>query len=308
MNTAKETLFIADDEASIREGLKCIIDWEELGFRLCGEASNGKDALSQILALQPSLVLLDVKMPGLHGTEVIRLARESGFSGKCIILSGYADFAYAQQAIQCGVSSYCTKPLDEDELYLTVSKIRDMLSSEKAQSRRQDTYRSKTKSVILYDLMTGALEAPLLEADIRHFQLEADCYQIVLCEDGKEDSDSLPRTFMELLKVANQNNRVFEYLRADGLGIFLLKGSYSLHKFNTLIEKSEELPLSEDSPLRSLFITYGRPVDTLERIFLSYEDAHALLSHRFFCAQGQSVLGFDNLPKPFTPPPCIFGH
>lgn len=305
MNTAKETLFIADDEASIREGLKCIIDWEELGFRLCGEASNGKDALSQILALQPSLVLLDVKMPGLHGTEVIRLARESGFSGKCIILSGYADFAYAQQAIQCGVSSYCTKPLDEDELYLTVSKIRDMLSSEKAQSRRQDTYRSKTKSVILYDLMTGALEAPLLEADIRHFQLEADCYQIVLCEDGKEDSDSLPRTFMELLKVANQNNRVFEYLRADGLGIFLLKGSYSLHKFNTLVEKSEELPLSEDSPLRSLFITYGRPVDTLERIFLSYEDAHALLSHRFFCAQGQSVLGFDNLPKPFTPPPAF---
>lgn len=41
---------------------------------------------------------------------------------------------------------------------------------------------------------------------------------------------------MELLKVANQNNRIFEYPRADGLGIFLLKGSYSLHKFNTLVE------------------------------------------------------------------------
>ncbi len=82
MNTAKETLFIADDEASIREGLKCIIDWEELAFRLCEEASDGKDALSQILALQPSLVLLDVKIPGLHGTEVICLTKESGFTGK----------------------------------------------------------------------------------------------------------------------------------------------------------------------------------------------------------------------------------
>lgn len=77
-----ETLFIVDDENSIREGLKQIIDWNALGFELCGEASNGKDALSQILALNPSLVLLDVKMPGLHGTEVIRRAREAGFEGK----------------------------------------------------------------------------------------------------------------------------------------------------------------------------------------------------------------------------------
>ena len=85
-----ETLFIADDESSIREGLKCIIDWEALGFRLCGEASNGKDALAGILAMQPSLVMLDMKMPKMHGVEVIRLAREAGYQGKCIILIGYS--------------------------------------------------------------------------------------------------------------------------------------------------------------------------------------------------------------------------
>ena len=95
-----ETLFIADDESSIREGLKCIIDWEALGFRLCGEASNGKDALAGILAMQPSLVMLDMKMPKMHGVEVIRLAREAGYQGKCIILSGYSNFKYAQEAIK----------------------------------------------------------------------------------------------------------------------------------------------------------------------------------------------------------------
>lgn len=46
-----ETLFIADDEASIREGLKYIADWKALGFRLCGEATNGEDALAKILTL-----------------------------------------------------------------------------------------------------------------------------------------------------------------------------------------------------------------------------------------------------------------
>lgn len=307
MNAAKETLFIADDEASIREGLKCIIDWKELGFSLCGEASNGHDALTQILALRPSLVLLDVKMPGLHGTEVIRLAREAGYMGKCIIISGYSDFAYAQQAIQSGVNSYCTKPLDEDELYLAVSKIRDTLISEKTQSRRQDTFRNKTKSVILYDLMTQSLDAPLTEADIRHFRLEADSYQVVLCENQKDDSDNLPEIFAKLLKVTNQDNRIFEYLRTDNLHIFLLKGSYSLHKFNVLIEKSEEQPLAEDSPLPSFFFIYGRPVNTLEGISLSYKDARALLMQRFFCAQGQYILGYKNLPNRFTPPPYVFG-
>ncbi len=39
-----ETLFIADDEKTIRDGLKCIVNWEELGFSICGEASNGEDA------------------------------------------------------------------------------------------------------------------------------------------------------------------------------------------------------------------------------------------------------------------------
>lgn len=142
-----ETLFIADDENAIRQGLKQIIDWNALGFALCGEASNGKDALSQILTLQPSLVLLDVKMPRLHGTEVIRLAREAGFTGKCIILSGYADFQYAQEAIRSGVRFYLTKPIDEDELLETVTQIREELTQAKRDSSHLRPTRIKQKAL-----------------------------------------------------------------------------------------------------------------------------------------------------------------
>ena len=100
----------------IREGIKCIIDWEELGFKVCGEAANGEEALKQIYELHPSLVLLDIKMPKLTGLEVVENAREHGYNGKFIILSGFSDFKFAQTAIRLGVENYITKPIDEDEL------------------------------------------------------------------------------------------------------------------------------------------------------------------------------------------------
>ena len=58
-----ETILIADDEQNIREGLKCILDWKQLGFEIIGESANGDHALSFILKQNPSLVLLDVRMP-----------------------------------------------------------------------------------------------------------------------------------------------------------------------------------------------------------------------------------------------------
>lgn len=51
-------LFIADDEAIIREGLRCLLDWETLGFTIAGEAANGDAALQFLLSETPDLVLL----------------------------------------------------------------------------------------------------------------------------------------------------------------------------------------------------------------------------------------------------------
>ncbi len=126
-----ETVFIADDEQVIREGLKCIIDWKAFDFEVCGEASNGEDALAQIIKLAPSLVIIDIRMPKIHGMDVIKELRNQGFSGKIIIISGYSDFKFAQQAIRYGVDYYLTKPVDEDELADIISQISDSIHNEK---------------------------------------------------------------------------------------------------------------------------------------------------------------------------------
>ena len=94
------TYFIADDETKIRQGLRQLIDWEELGFYCVGEASNGEEALAAILEKKPDVALLDIRMPRLSGLEVARLARERNYEGSILILSGYSDFKYAQEAMR----------------------------------------------------------------------------------------------------------------------------------------------------------------------------------------------------------------
>ena len=104
-------VLIVDDEQIVREGLRYIIDWNTLGFCICGEAANGEDALEMIRQYRPGLVLLDIRMSGMLGTELMEKARSEGFSGAFIILSGYSDFKYAQTALQFGARTRCKLPV-----------------------------------------------------------------------------------------------------------------------------------------------------------------------------------------------------
>ena len=82
-------ILIADDEQKIRQGLRNIIDWSALGYEIVGEAADGEQAVSFLLEHKPDVVLLDISMPRLNGLEVIERARQQGYEGKVIILSGY---------------------------------------------------------------------------------------------------------------------------------------------------------------------------------------------------------------------------
>ena len=95
------TVFIADDELIIRQGIKCIIDWEQLGFEIIGEASNGVDALNFILNKQPDLVLMDIRMPKMLGLDVVEAARNKGFNGKWHKFTLYNRMSYQVYYLSC---------------------------------------------------------------------------------------------------------------------------------------------------------------------------------------------------------------
>ncbi len=294
------TVFISDDEASIREGLKYIVDWKSIGFTICGEASNGSDALAEILAKQPNLVLLDIRMPKMQGIDVIVAAREHGFTGKCILLSGYSDFGYAQTALRYGVDCYLTKPIDEDELLESIMKVKGTLDQERRNDKYVNQYKIRAKNVILQELLTNtpSEDGSTLSLDnIKELNLDNDIYQVVIYENFNRKITDLAYDFADLLKITNKGNQTFEYINIASQDIILLKGSFALKKFQDFLAHYEKTSPQKGSPLDSLFLAYGQPVKYYNEIYMSYNDALSLINRRFFCLQGQHTLGYEELPN-----------
>ena len=127
------TVYLADDEQLIREGLAETIPWDSLGMNLIGTAEDGRQALKEIRELKPDVVLTDIRMPYLDGLDLIGKIREDHPSCRVVIITGHGEFTYAQSAIQLGVSDFVLKPIDVTSLCRTLGKLTQELDSEKHQ-------------------------------------------------------------------------------------------------------------------------------------------------------------------------------
>lgn len=288
-------VLIADDEAIIREGLGCIVDWNALGYEICGEAANGEEALDFLVREKPEVALIDIRMPKMLGLDVIREAKKQGYNGKIIILSGYSDFKYAQEAIRYGVEYYLTKPTDEDELEEILVTIRDSLKQTQKESETALHYRQKAYHSIVTDILLGT--ADFTHLDMKQMHLDADIFQVVIYEKYSHKATDLSYRFSDLLRVTNQNYNSYDNVTIDFNEVLLLKGSFAISKFNDFLERYQRKNLPQkDSPLDTLFLTYGHCVHSLSEISDSYQEARHLLERRFFCEPAQHTMGYEELP------------
>ena len=130
------TVIVADDEDELREAVCTMIPWQELGFCLVGNASNGLDALQLVEKLEPDLLLTDIRMPFISGIELARQVREVRPATNIAFLSGHDDFEYAKQAIQYNIISYMLKPLTMEGLGAELQNIRRKIDAQYAMFRR----------------------------------------------------------------------------------------------------------------------------------------------------------------------------
>lgn len=109
-------IVIAEDEHWLRSELAVMIERIGGEFNVVGEAVDGEDAWNMLFELWPSILITDIRMPRKDGLEVIRGIEEEGLPIVPIIISGYDEFSYAQQAVRYGVSEYLLKPVMQEDL------------------------------------------------------------------------------------------------------------------------------------------------------------------------------------------------
>jgi YesN/AraC family two-component response regulator len=122
-------IFLVEDEYVVREGIKRI-NWQAHGYEFAGEAPDGELALPLIDKTRPDIVITDIKMPFMDGLELSRQLRRDYPETEIIILSGYAEFSYAREAVNLGVSRFLTKPISPAELIEQIDQIRDQIAEE----------------------------------------------------------------------------------------------------------------------------------------------------------------------------------
>ncbi len=133
-------VFLVEDEAIIRRGIRDNIDWEGNGFEFVGEAGDGEYAYPLILKAEPDLLITDVKMPFMDGLELSRLVKKALPQTKIVILSGYNEFDYAKEAIKIGISDYLLKPITSASLIEAMRKVADAIAEEREKSRLLERY------------------------------------------------------------------------------------------------------------------------------------------------------------------------
>lgn len=115
-------VLIADDEPSVIESLIESVSWSDLGLEIVSTASSGKEAIEIIQRQRTDIVILDIRMPGINGLELCERIRKLSPDIQLIIISGYAEFSYAERAIRYGVLAYCLKPLEYEQITKTLVK------------------------------------------------------------------------------------------------------------------------------------------------------------------------------------------
>ncbi len=127
-------VLIADDEAIIREGIRESVDWNEFNMEVVAEAEDGEEALELALRHRVDVLFVDLSMPIMDGLTLMKHAREKLPNCHMIVITGYDEFSYAQEAIRLQVDDYLLKPTDPQRLREVVAKVKEKLEQEQKEN------------------------------------------------------------------------------------------------------------------------------------------------------------------------------
>lgn len=236
---SKIKVMLVDDEPFIRQGMRMIIDWESYGYEIAAEAENGMQALEMLDGEEIDLVFVDLKMPRMSGLELIKAAQEREMEIRFIVLTGYADFSYAREALRLAVEDYLLKPIQKEELIGILEKVKE--EKEKNRDDNIELVLNHELDIHLSHILLGRYMETDLEI-VNQYMPESDEWQYVSFEFEKnadmfrnmaeEERSSLQKQFVmemrSILKDWKQQvvSNLHEEEQLTGAGVLLIPQMY----------------------------------------------------------------------------------
>lgn len=294
-------VFLVEDESIVREGLKNNIPWQEYGYQFMGEAGDGEMALPMIRKVRPDVLITDIKMPFMDGLALSRIVTQEIPGIKIIIISGYDEFEYAQQAIRVGVEQYLLKPVTRGALRKVLLEIREKIETEKEQKNYLETFQNEMKEYEEYSrrsflekVFGGVLTVQQIyeEAAKLSLTLDGPCYNVVLLtlqakrpspEFAMNEPESFDRVKEAMLRYFMRFPEYLVFRWNISLYGVLLKGEAEqmeemkercLHQIEEVCGKEEDF--------MEWYAAVGAPVERLSLLPECYANVNHILAHRFF--------------------------
>ncbi|MEK3881721.1 response regulator [Paenibacillus sp. PL2-23] len=232
-------LLIVDDQPDLVTDLATNLPWRSIGIGEVHQAGSGAEALDIMRSTPIDVVISDIRMPGISGLDLIETIRRTWSHVRCILLSGYNDFEYAQRALKSQATDYLLKPVEDEELLTAVgraieeleSRWREVSSHQSAMASIRENY-PILRSHLLLSLLQGEviarvqLEEKLAMVELPFAYESPYCMMLLRMEDYFYEQNERDASLLEFA-VCNMAEEIF----AEEHQLWYAKDSFGYHVF-----------------------------------------------------------------------------
>lgn len=306
-------LLLVEDEAAIKSKLMQNVAWSDYGFEPVLGASNGLEAL-EVLERHPiKIMVTDIQMPKMNGIELLKEVKKRGYRLKIIVISGFAEFEYAQESIKLNVSDYLLKPFASRRLLEAVLRLKNELDKEEAEEFELESLREQLKKnkaalvdKLLLELLNGNIESNI-EAQLEFLgmdEIRNHHFQVAVMEipDNQLEEMSEEEKYLLSLQFYQQVQRL---VNANAYQTYTI----NLHRTQIIliiIRPDQELTIRLEEILTQIHLALkvslacgvGRPYHDLADLAISYREACSALRYRYLYGLNQVFSVNDLSPDP----------
>ncbi|WP_051052245.1 response regulator, partial [Paenibacillus sonchi] len=304
------SLCIIDDIKSVVDGLTAM-SWEDQGIQVAGVSGNGEEGLKLIAEVRPDLVITDIRMPRMDGLSMLRAVLEDNRSCKVILISGYADFEYAQQAVQLGAFDFVVKPFSEEDIMAAVLRAKAEILEERSRrlSLREMEIKLRESMPVLrqeyftllvshrtsWEQAAGRWEFLNIELDPRGFVV-----MLIEIDRFQEQVAELPIREIELIRFSLLNITQETIAEYASCAVFRARHNRYLAVMNDTgpvspIEIAEQCCRNIERYTKfTVSVGVGGRVEETSELPDSYRQAHRALAHHLF-TEGNAAIMYDDL-------------